>query len=420
MKTTDWSSLPPEIIITILEAAYFDQNYEPDTQLLSCCSSVCRAWTRPSQFLLFRHVVLKSGTAFRSFMSAVSKPSSHSRSLGNAVVRMRVVIDHKHPDQLSHRAMALAVTSCPSLYELDLSFYGCNVVEPTSNPDGPLRVFRAAPSFDNGTLDLLRTGPQIRSLKLANWSDNGEIPFQLLSGVWPSLAFVSLRGNAPCLPVTEEHAVAPFSGSLSDLRLGLQSSATSEFVEWLLAGSRPNLRSLELEEMPNDGVISTVLRQCSGPLESLSLPSCTSREQVATLQECQSLREIKLETSSSSPLLHALHQLPESVEHFAFTLESNTPLYLVIKFIKARRALKFVTIHAWEDGESHKDMPALRIACAWKGVRLVVMRDVQGFRESFVSVFFSPFLRIVDCRQVTFRSSLYEPNFLSASSFTAR
>lgn len=379
------SSLPPEIIIAILEAAYFEDDMEPDIQLLSACSLVCRAWSVPSQSLLFRQVFLRSTSAFRAFISAVSRPTERSRALADAVVRIRAIVDLQHPDQLSYRALALAVTSCPALYELDLSIYGCNVIERPSSPDHPPRIFQAAPSIDDGILSMLRSGPRIRSLKLANWSDNGEISFQLLSSVWSALEYVTLRGKAPCLPVADDHLVVPFNCALQSLRLGFNTLAHAEFLTWLMANSRYSLRSLEFESTPGNDALTAVLRHCGRHLESVSLASCNARDQARALQVCRSLREFKVENSAASPLFHTLDQLPNTVEHIAFTLGYDTPVYLMIKFIKARRSLKAVTVYVWKGGESHKELPALRMACAWQGVKLCVLPDVQGFRESIVS-----------------------------------
>lgn len=381
------SLLPVEVISTILEAAYFADDMEPDVQLLSACSLVCRSWRTPSQLLLFRQVSLRSTSSFRAFISAISRPAEHSRTLSNAVVRIRAVWDHQHPDQLSHRALALAVGSCPNLYELDLSIYGCDVVEPLQSTEGTSRIFRAAPSIDESILSMLRSGPRIRSLKIANWSDNGEISYQLLSSVWSSLEFLTLRGKAPCLPVAGDCLVVPFNSALQSLRLGGNISAHTEFLEWLMANSRHNLKSLELETMPDTEALTAILRLCGRHLESVSLASCTTRDQAIALQACRNLKEFKVETSAASPLLHTLDQLPNSVEHVAFTLGIDTPLYLMIKFIKARRSLKSVTVCVWKSGETHKELPVLRMACAWRGVNLVVLRDMRGFRASVVSVF---------------------------------
>ena len=377
------SSLPVEIIMSILEAAYFQDDMEPDVQLLSACSLVCRRWSTPSQSLLFRQVVLRSTFSFRAFTLAVSRPTERSRALANAVVRLRAILDFQHPDQLSYRALALAVTSCSSLYELDVSIYGCEV-EQTPDADGRPRVFQAAPSLDDSILSVLRSGPRIRSLKLANWSDNGEISFQLLSTVWPALEYVTLRGRAPCLPAAGDRLVVPFNCALQGLRIGVDSQAHTDFLKWLMANSRHSLRSLELESTTGADALTSVLQHCGRHLESVSLASCSTRDQATALRTCQTLKEFKVENSAASPLFHALDQLPNTIEHVAFTLGYDTPVYLLIKFIKARRSLKEVTVYVWEGGDSHMELPGLRMACAWRGVKLLVLHNVQGFREALV------------------------------------
>ncbi|KAH8119758.1 hypothetical protein DFH11DRAFT_1685268 [Phellopilus nigrolimitatus] len=375
------SHIPAEIILAILEAAYYDDNLEPDTQFLANCAIVCKSWSAPSQSLLFRHVFLRSSSAFSSFRSAVGRCTSRARALADVVVRLRITLDYNHPDQLSHRALALAVRLCPNLYELDISLYGCGVpVLDPAGAAGAFRVFRAAPSFDAVTLALLREGPRIRSLRLANWSDNDQLAVQLLWDVWPSLTAVALKGTPPRMPAADDEPWMPFNCNLSELRLSFQTSPKMDFVKWLLSSSIRSLRCLELEREPSMELLNVLLHQHGSSLESLSIPSCTSRGQASAVQSCERLREIRIESAMISPLL--LKQLPDTLEHLAFALSRDTPLYLVVNFVKARDNLKAVTVHFWNGGDTHPLLPSLRIACACRGVELIDIHRIRQFREA--------------------------------------
>ncbi|KAL5533829.1 hypothetical protein ACEPAG_289 [Sanghuangporus baumii] len=372
--------LPVEIVTLILELAYYNEDLDPDYQFLLACALVCRSWSAPSQALLFNHVALRSSSAFLAFRSAVDATTVRGRTLRSNVVRLRIIIDHNHPDQLSHHALAIIVLSCPNLYELDLAIFGCGV--PTSSTDGSscVRIFRAAPSFDTETLNLFRAGPSIRSMKFANWSDNDQLAIQLLSDVWPALTAVSLRGTPPRLPAFDDSPLLPFGCPLSELRFGFQVMPCPDFISWLMQNSNHSLRHLELERLPTTDVLEPLLSGCGPSLESLAFPSCTSRDQGMWMHGCKKLKEFRFESSNISPLL--LSQLPATVEHLAFSISRDTPLYLMVNLVKTRPHLKVVTVHVWVDAASHPQMPSLRIACACNGVELVVVRGIRKFREA--------------------------------------
>ncbi|EJD03487.1 uncharacterized protein FOMMEDRAFT_166886 [Fomitiporia mediterranea MF3/22] len=379
-----FSRLPVELVSQILEFAYYDENLEPDVRLLSNCSLVCKQWSAPSQALLFRNVFLRSSSSFLSFRSAVDPSTTRGQTLGNSIVRLRLTIDHNYSDQLSHRALAFAVLSCPNLYELDLSVHGCGVSGlPSSGAAGAVGAqnFRAAPSFDAGILDLLRDGPPLRSLKFANWSDNDQLAFQLLSDVWPSLTAVSLKGTPPRLPASDNEPLLPFGCALGELRLGFQTMPRADFVSWIITDSTRSLRCLELESAPGTDFLRSLLLQCRQSLYSLAMPSCTSRDQITAIHGCENLKEFTLDNSTtvSKPLLN---DLPASIEHIAFTLNRDTPLFLIVNFVKARRHLKAVTMHVWDDADAHPQLPSLRIVCAGNGVELIVSRGIQWFHET--------------------------------------
>ncbi|THH01585.1 hypothetical protein EW145_g6891 [Phellinidium pouzarii] len=377
------SCIPAEIILAVLELAYYDEDMQPDVQLLADCAVVCRAWSAPAQSLIFRHVSLRSGSAVSSFCSAVDRSTSRGRALGDLVVRLHVTLDHNHPDQPSHHAFAHAVCLCPNLYELDIALYGC--AQDLAGSRDTACGLRAVSSLDSITIGLLREGPRIRSLKLSNWSiDSGRLAFQLLAGVWPSLTAVSLRGTPPCFPASEEKALKPSICNLIQVEFNFQRDPGLDFVSWLLSSSCHSLRCLEFGREPSPEFLGAVLRQYGPSLESLSIPSCTSPQQIIAVQNCERLKEIRLESASVFPIL--LKQLPSTVEHLAFAINKDTLLYLLVNFVKAQPNLKALTVHFWDGGNEHPQLPNLKIACAYKGVELLFTRSIQCFRATVVSI----------------------------------
>ena len=176
-----------EVVLQILEAAYFTDILEPDVQLLRSCALVCKDWSEPAQKLLFRHVSLSSESAFRSFSCAVNTNTVRGRALAENVARLRVTIDVNQPDQLHSRSFAQAVILCPYLYELDVSLYGPSDIPQdgtTSTTTATLGSGVPPLSFDDTTLSLLRTGPRISALRFSNWSSiNDGTAFQQLSDI---------------------------------------------------------------------------------------------------------------------------------------------------------------------------------------------------------------------------------------------
>ena len=379
------SKLPMEVILEILEAAYYDDILESDVRLLANCALVCQAWSAPAQKLLFRHVTLRTNTACSSFLRAVDRKTQHGRDLGEAVARLRITLDCNHPDQILHLSFARAVVACPNLYELDLSLYGRHVSVEQTAAEGAaneVRICRVASSFDAGTLALLRLSPRVRALKLSNWTDNGHMTTQLLSDVWPSLTSVVLKGLPPTLD-SADLPLTPFKPSLSEVRLNFQVQPKMDFVDWLLQNSTQSLRCLELEREPAPDLLNHLLLRYGSSLESLSIPTCATAAGAASIHALQQLKEFKVENPMPSPL--AFKQLPASVEHLAFSVTRDTPLHVMISTVKELEKLVAVTVHYWDEGDKHPFLPSLKIACATQGIAFRSTKNVQRFRAMVVS-----------------------------------
>lgn len=372
--------MPMELVLAILEAAYYDNDLQPNDKLLKDCALVCRDWSTPAQRLLFRSVSLRTHTAYLAFQDAVDRSTERGCMLGDSVVRMRAVLDHNQPYRLSPRSFAHAVTLCPNLYELNIALYGCG--DPGQDIIGApdvSRMRRPAPSFDEETLTLLKSGPKITALQFSNWSENQQSITQLLD-VWPTLKSLVVSGTPPQLPSVSS---APFPCALDELRMNFQSPPSIDFMKWLLHNSTDTLRILELEREPSSEMLDYLVDAHGATLQSLALPACGSHEHALAVQKCQQLREIKIENPWASPMVY--RKLPDVLQHVALGLDRDTALQPVLDTIKSRGSLRVVTVHIWAGGEHHPQLPALKIACAYAGIDLRMTRDIRVFRAMTVS-----------------------------------
>ena len=367
--------IPMEIVMTILEAAYDDQDVISYNALLTNAALVCKGWSNVAQKLLFRHVTLSTQTAYIAFQAAVDRTTPRGRMLGDSVVRMKVVLDQNQPYRLSHRSFARAVSLCPNLYELGVALYGEGApgLDVIGSPDES-RMKRSVPSFDQTTLAILRAGPQISALQFSNWSDNSDSLLQLLD-VWPSLTSLDISGTTPRLP---SETVAPFPCAIRELHTNFQVSPTIEFMRWLLHNSTESLRVLDLAREPSPDMLEFLAAEYGPTLESLALPACGTHEGAASVQKCTELRELKIESAWAAPMLYK--GLPHGLQHLAFGVDADTPLQHVIQAIKKSDDLRVVTMQVWHGGERHPQLPNLRIACALKGVELRQTNDIPAFR----------------------------------------
>lgn len=366
--------------MTILESVYDDGDATYNA-LLKNASLVCKDWSSVAQKLLFRNVTLRTQTAYIAFQEAVDRETLRGRILGDAVVRMKVVLDQNQPYRLSHRSFARAVSLCPNLYELGVALYGEGApgMDIVGAPDAS-RMKRSMPSFDERTLAVLRAGPQIKALQFSNWSDNSDTLLQLLD-VWPSLTSLDISGTTPQLP---NHTVEPFPCALRELHTNFQSSLSVEFLQWLLHNSRESLRVLDLAREPSPNMLDYLLSEHGSTLESLSLPACGTHEGAAAVQKCAELRELKIESAWAAPMLYKT--LPRGIQHLALGVDADTPLQPVLQAIKRSVDLRVVTMQLWHGGDKHPNLAAIKIACGVKGIQLRLTNDISAFRAITVSV----------------------------------
>ncbi|KAJ6502650.1 hypothetical protein DFH09DRAFT_1289615 [Mycena vulgaris] len=352
--------LPLEIVLNIIEEVHHDDGQlDARAHFLKQCALVCRDWSIPAQKLLFSSVSLTSQSACVAFIAAVDRATPHGRMLGDAVLRLKVVLDHNQPFGLSQRSFAHAVTACPNLFELNLALYGQ----------------RPAQSFDDSTLELLRSGPRIGALQFRNWSENQHSITQLLD-VWPSLKSLTVSGTSPKLPST---TLGPFPCALEELRMNFQTSPSVDFMKWLLHNSTSSLRVLELEREPSSELLEYMVDAHRETLRSLALPATTSHAQAQAVHKCEQLQELRVESPWTTPLLY--RRLPTGIQHIALAVDQDTGLQGVLESVRSGQSLKAVTLQVWESGERHPLLPVLKLACAYHGVDLRITKDIRRFRS---------------------------------------
>ncbi|KIL00809.1 hypothetical protein PAXRUDRAFT_128969 [Paxillus rubicundulus Ve08.2h10] len=374
--------IPLEIVLHIIESACFDDD-TIDAAFLGVCSLVGKSWTLPAQKLLFKRVQLCSQAAYNSFACAVSSSTQRGRVLANSVLQMRVVLDNNQPGPLKQACFARAVTLCPNLRELNLALYGCG--EPGKDVVGSPaleRMRRPAPSFERSTLDLLRTGPSITSLRFSNWSDNGQSIVQLLD-IWPSLTSLSITGKTPHFSPGLTHP--PYACPLTRLTMDCQLEPSLDFLQWLLHGSSQakSLRAIDLDRQPSLDLLDYLTRTHGESLRELALPSCRTLEHANAVIRCHSLRDLRTERASTSPVV--FRKLPAGIRRIAFGMDEDTPLQHVIEAVNTRDELDTVTVNLWGRGGSHRELSRLKMACAFRGVDLRITSDVRVHRAMVVS-----------------------------------
>ncbi|CAL1693895.1 unnamed protein product [Somion occarium] len=368
--------IPNELILYILQAGYSPDNTEPDHEMLMQCSLVSKDWSVLAQQLLFSDVTLRTEPAYTSFQRAVDRSTPRGCMLGNAVTSLRVTLDPNHPQCLTERAFAQAVTLTPNLVTLRVAVYGQGApgLDIIGSP-AQQRMRRGAPSFDPTTLFILRSGPRIKTLQLSDWSDNPTSLVQLLD-IWPSVQSLEICGTPPSLPSPSPE---PCPCALQELRINVQMPPSVDVLEWLTYNSKDTLRVLDLKREPEAEMLDYLLGEHSATLESLSIPSAAASKVIINLLECFMLRELRVEKTKTARQI--FNTLPVGLEHLALGVHGDVSLQPVLQFIKKTETLKTLTMHLWNGAESHEQLDAVKIACARQGVDLQFTKDIRTFRS---------------------------------------
>lgn len=113
--------------------------------------------------LLFRHVSLRSHVAFNALFNAISSNGSREKHLSRHVQYLSAALDPQQPGHLHALSFAQAVSLFPNLSELNVTFYPLPKPFPSNEREGEPFV-----ALEDESLSILRSGPRITSLHLAN------------------------------------------------------------------------------------------------------------------------------------------------------------------------------------------------------------------------------------------------------------
>ena len=380
------SSVPPVILLCILESTFYHP-LVPDYKLLRVCTLVCRAWTGPAQFLLFKFSKIKlHNNNIHTFHAALLA----SAALGRALVdRVRVLyltisrsIESEDSEQLNRElglpadtasckrsflTLAKLLQACPQLTVLHL-------------------VIVSIVHLDQDVIEELKAaGLGVRALNLVNYGAPSYILFYVLS-VWPNIRFLNISGNflMPSCPTaspapqedadnTGDFKLAQRNGvqiEVSLYHLILSSDINPEVLTWLLASSVDSLRILDRPTRYRPP--QNILARHAPRLRSLSLPFCD--DDISLIRMCTALEKLVFYNFDLPPRYALAPNLPPTIEHFTFAiLDFNHGMTLkpIIDAVDALPNLKVLACNefVWQQ-RPHEYMELARM-CKNRGVNMV-------------------------------------------------
>ncbi|EIW81509.1 hypothetical protein CONPUDRAFT_144251 [Coniophora puteana RWD-64-598 SS2] len=362
------STLPPEIVLSILEKTYYQPDGRPDQPLLTSAALVCTAWSAPAQALLFRTVTSLKATNVTAFYAAVGQDTKRARQLGVYVRSLEISVGNNANLSCSVAFLVNVLMRCPRLYELALHTYGIHEL-----PEDIIQNLQGA------RLDGLR------ALSLSNFGVQSPIVFQLLA-IWPHVQFFKLGSEVAAVPPgmrrgiwrqpasAAQNANEPPSATdeiqgsptrLYDLVLSRSPSATA--LGWLLASSSGTLRILDVRDGLGPLTRAVILPHAPH-LRSLRFLRF-SLDSIALLRECTHLEEFVLYHIPT--VVPVAPHVPRTVQHFKFRnpiFNHSTKLQPVLDVVRALPNLSIVTCDSL--CEELEDFGRMREACEERGIEM--------------------------------------------------
>ena len=325
--------------------------------------------------LLFRHVSLRSHVAFDALFNAMSSDASRRR-LARHVRSLSAVFDPQQPGRLHAFSFTQAVSLFPNLSELDLSFYPPPKLFPSN-----VRKSEPFVVLEDEALSMLRSGPRITALRLANWSNDTSLLGTFLSLYHGSLRTLSLRGNPSSFSVPPTPTA--LSTPLYPISLTLEPSLAliPALMNWLTdPKDAPRIHTLEFTRQPEPAVLTALLAAHSSTLKTLALPTLTVADAAAVAAHgCPRLEALRTEhpyATLPSRLLSA------RLRHVA--LAAGPAVALIREEARAGGRLERMSVVTWRgDEEERETVRVLKALCAQLGIRAEFERDVVAFRERF-------------------------------------
>jgi hypothetical protein len=346
------ATVPIELIIKILENAYYKEalHPDPDYTTLCACALVCPAWSSYAQQLLFRFVSLcirddddeRAELRNESFLQAIDSSTDRGRTLASWVRNLSVVLSvTTHDASISPTILFNILTSCSRLYELTIETRGLYEL----NANHLAKFKDIAPNIT------------IRSVKLLRASVQSPILCQLLS-IWPSVQFLTVGTEMVTSP-------PPKPCNLQLYELVLRRTPTEALLEWFLSTSLNTLRVLSLFDPPSQ-TIRSILSKYAPHLQSLRLFHYNLNT-IAFLRLCMNLEELIL---VHVPDHFVAENLPASIEHFGFSDVARKSLKRVVSAVLKLPNLRVLSCNP--KIKSLSGFHELQAVCVDKGVDLRV------------------------------------------------
>jgi hypothetical protein len=367
--------IPVEIVLAILEAGFYPHDPHRDTGFLLSAALVSKFWSPAAQMLLFRHISLRSHVAFNALFNAISSNASRGKRLARHVRSLDAVFDPQQPGCLHAFSFAQVVSLFPNLSELDVTFYPPKPVQSNDREGEPFIA------LDDKTLSMLRYGPRVTALRLANWSNDTSLLGTFLSLYHGTLRILSLRGTPASF--SSPSASPRLSTPLCPISLTLEPSLAPipTVMNWLSDINNPPLiRALEFMRQPEPAVLAALLAAHSGTLTVLALPTLTVADAaVVAAHGCSRLEALRTEHPYATL---PSRRLTARLRHVA--LAASPALALIREEARAGGHLESVSVILWRgDEEERETVRVLKVLCAQLRIRAEFKRDVVAFREQF-------------------------------------
>jgi len=374
--------MPLELILSVIEAACVGSSEKERLRILRSCSLVCRLWSNVSQQLLFSRAVLGSRRAFDAFAAALDNSTIHGQFLRHSVTSIRVVFNSGQQSCLGREAFQQILDSCPNVRELWVSLFG-----PSRKATPPCHSLQCAGSLKSTIATSLQSRPMLTSLHINDWQDEDESYLLHLLSLSPRLGTLSLGGRYPPFPISP---TPKLRFALSDLRLNYQTSPSVSFIKWLLSNSTETLRAVTFDRDPFPDVLEYLATYHGHTLEALSLRSSIY---ISVLSRCSKMKKFRVSSPIASSCSSLFKQLPPTLRKLSMVIERDTPLSLLIEYVKCNDHLEELVIQLWDDGSRNILLSPLRIACALQGVTLHIPSHPRGMLHARVrSLFFKVLL----------------------------
>jgi len=326
------TSLPPELVIHVLELAFYNDDGSINRETMSAASLVCRTWQWPGQKLLFHNV--RAATSGRRIVPPPVSTAHFIRRLDINII-----------NQGQFEGFINVLAQCEKLYELTFRVQNVHSFDSVSTEQ--LKMLSGKAPLKS-----------IASLNLMTFGIQSPIPYQLLS-LMPGVRFLRLGMELGLLPPPQ-----PPAFKLQEL--SLLRTPSLKVTEWLVSGSVGHLRVLEFRDPPPksfDGILSI-----HGPyLQSIRLFHHTVRSK-AIFELCPNVEELIIYLLSA---YLPFRSLPKGLKHFSFRNYSwaeNVSLFPVLQAIDMLPQLQLVSCDP--NAEKHIDMPDLIEECRQKGIEL--------------------------------------------------